>query len=182
MWGPLFMNNNIEWYAIHTYSGHEDKVKANLTQRIKTTGMEEKIFEIIIPTEEKIKVKNGKKTVVKEKIFPGYALVKMIMDDDSWYVVRNTPGVIGFASAGTKPIPVQNTEMNKVLKDMGIEKPKSEIDLEEGQTVKVSEGPFEDFVGEIREIDYEKAKLMVLVSMFGRETPVELEFDQVEKV
>ncbi|TDX49300.1 transcription termination/antitermination protein NusG [Orenia marismortui] len=176
------MESNIEWYAIHTYSGHEDKVKANLEQRIKTTKMEEKIFEILIPAEEKVKIKNGKKTVVKEKIFPGYALVKMVMDDDSWYVVRNTPGVIGFASAGTKPVPVKDTEMSKVLKDMGIEETKTEIDLEEGQNVRINEGPFEDFAGEIKEIDYEKAKLMVLVSMFGRETPVELEFDQVEKI
>ncbi len=176
------MSKNVEWYAIHTYSGHEDKIKANLQQRVKATGMEEKIFEILIPTEEKVKVKNGKKTAVKENIFPGYALIKMIMDDDSWYVVRNTPGVIGFAGAGTKPVPVANTEMNRVLKDMGVSKPKAEIDLDIGESVRVTEGPFEDFVGEIKEIDEEKAKLMVLVSMFGRETPVELDFEQVEKI
>ncbi|WP_027339546.1 transcription termination/antitermination protein NusG [Halonatronum saccharophilum] len=176
------MSNKVEWYAIHTYSGHENKVKANLEQRIKATGMEEKIFEIVIPSEEKVKVKKGKKTVVKEKFFPGYALVKMIMDDDSWYVVRNTPGVIGFASAGTKPIPVNETEMSSVFTSMGLEEKKADIDLEVGQSVKVTEGPFEDFVGEIQEIDFEKEKLVVLVSMFGRETPVELEYNQVEEI
>ncbi len=176
------MSEEKEWYAIHTYSGHEDKVKTNLKQRIKTTGMEDNIFDILIPAEEKIKVKNGKEKRVKEKIFPGYVLIQMIMDDDSWYVVRNTPGVIGFASAGTKPIPVRDTEMKNVLGDMGLETTKTDVDFEEGQSVRVCEGPFEDFVGEIQEIDFEKNKLIVLVSMFGRETPVELEFNQVEEI
>ncbi|WP_282580096.1 transcription termination/antitermination protein NusG [Natroniella sulfidigena] len=176
------MSNKKEWYAIHTYSGHEDKVKANLKQRIKTTGMEDNIFQILIPTQDKVKVKNDKKKVIKDKIFPGYVLIEMIMDDDSWYVVRNTPGVIGFASAGTNPIPVKDTEMAHVLEDMDAEKTATDIGVEEGQSVRVIEGPFEDFVGEVQEIDYEKNKLIVLVSMFGRETPVELEFDQIEKV
>ncbi|MCK8828592.1 transcription termination/antitermination protein NusG [Natroniella acetigena] len=176
------MSSKKEWYAIHTYSGHEDKVKANLKQRIKATGMEDNIFQILIPTQDKVKVKNDKKKVVKDKIFPGYVLIEMIMDDDSWYVVRNTPGVIGFASAGTNPIPVQETEMAHVLQDMGLEETVTDIGVEEGQSVRVTEGPFEDFVGEVQEIDYEKNKLIVLVSMFGRETPVELEFDQIENV
>jgi transcriptional antiterminator NusG len=177
------MSSKKEWYAIHTYSGHEDKVKANLQQRIKTTGMEEKIFKILIPKEDKVKVKKGKKKVVKDKIFPGYVLIEMIMTNDSWYVVRNTPGVIGFASAGTKPIPVQSSEMRNVLDDMGVETTKTDIDLEKGDKVEVVSGPFAEHVGKIKEIDFEEEKLTVVVNMFGgRETPIEIEFTGVEKI
>ncbi|SKA08440.1 transcription termination/antitermination protein NusG [Selenihalanaerobacter shriftii] len=176
------MNERKEWYAIHTYSGHEDKVKSNLEKRITTTGMDEKIFNILIPAKDKVKVKNGKKTVSKEKFFPGYVLIEMVMDDDSWYVVRNTPGVIGFASSGTKPIPVSDAEVNSILSQMGVEQPKIETDLKVGDEVKVIDGPFDNFVGDIEEMDLDKGKLTVMVSMFGRKTPVELDFHQVEEV
>ncbi|KXS42231.1 MULTISPECIES: transcription termination/antitermination protein NusG [unclassified Candidatus Frackibacter] len=176
------MSDEREWYAIHTYSGHENKVKSNLEKRVTTTGMDEKIFDILIPSKDKVKVKDGKKTMSKEKFFPGYVLIEMIMDDDSWYVVRNTPGVIGFASSGTKPVPVTDAEVNSILKQMGVERPQVEIDLEVGDEVRVIDGPFENFVGDIQEIDLDKSKLTVLVSMFGRQTPVELDFHQVEEV
>lgn len=176
------MGKKREWYAIHTYSGHEDKVKSNLEKRITTTSMDEKIFNILIPAKDKVKVKDGEKTTDREKFFPGYVLIEMIMDDDSWYVVRNTPGVIGFASSGTKPVPVSETEVNSILQEMGVEQPQVDIDLEVGDEVRVIDGPFADFVGEIQEIDLDKGKLTVLVSMFGRQTPVELDFHQAEKV
>lgn len=177
------MGSKKEWYAIHTYSGHEDKVKANLEQRIKTTGMEDNIFQILIPKEDKVKVKDGKKKVVKDKIFPGYVLIEMIMTNDSWYVVRNTPGVIGFASAGTKPVPVQGFEMRKVLDDMELETPKTDIDLEKGDKVKLISGPFAEHVGEIEKIDPKEEQLTVIVNMFGgRETPIDIEFTGVEKI
>jgi transcriptional antiterminator NusG len=144
--------------------------------------MDEKIFNILIPAKDKVKVKDGKKTTSKEKFFPGYVLIEMIMGDESWYVVRNTPGVIGFASSGTKPVPVSDAEVNSILQEMGVEQPKIDIDLEVGDEVKVVDGPFEDFVGDIQEIDLDKGKLTVLVSMFGRQTPVELDFHQVEEV
>ena len=170
------------WYAIHTYSGRENKVEKNLEQRIKSTGMEEKIVDVLIPTEDEVEMKDGEETVEKNEIFPGYVLIKMIMDDDSWYVVRNTPGVIGFASAGTNPVPVSEDEVRRIKKDMGMDViNKVDIDLEVGDKVKVTDGVLDDHVGEIKEIDYEKQELTVMVSMFGRSTPVELDFDQVEK-
>ncbi|MBM7623970.1 transcription termination/antitermination protein NusG [Sporohalobacter salinus] len=177
------MSEEPEWYAIHTYSGRENKVKSNLEQRIKTTGMDEKIVNILIPSKDKIKAKDGEKKVSKEKFFPGYVLIKMVMSDDSWYVVRNTPGVIGFAGAsGTKPVPVSDTEVRAIKSEMGLKQSQIDIDLEVGDEVRVIDGPFEDFVGEIQEIDLDKSKLTVLVSMFGRQTPVELDFDQVEDI
>ena len=170
------------WYAIHTYSGRENKVEKNLEQRIKSTDMEEKIVDVLIPTEDEVEMKDGEETVKKNEIFPGYVLIKMIMDDDSWYVVRNTPGVIGFASAGTNPVPVSEEEVRRIKQDMGMDViNKVDIDLEIGDKVKVTDGVLDDHVGEIEEIDYEKQELTVLVSMFGRSTPVELDFDQVEK-
>ena len=170
------------WYAIHTYSGRENKVEKNLEQRVKSTGMEEKIVDVLIPTEDEVEMKDGEETVKKNEIFPGYVLIKMVMDDDSWYVVRNTPGVIGFASAGTNPVPVSEEEVRRIKQDMGMDViSKVDIDLEVGDKVKVTDGVLDDHVGEIKEIDYEKQELTVLVSMFGRSTPVELEFDQVEK-
>ncbi|ADL11701.1 transcription termination/antitermination protein NusG [Acetohalobium arabaticum] len=172
-----------EWYAIHTYSGRENKVKSNLEQRIKTIDMEEKIIDILIPSKDEVKVKDeGEKKVSEERFFPGYVLIKMIMDDESWYVVRNTPGVIGFAGAsGTKPVPVSDPEVRTIKNEMGLQS-QVDIDLEVGDEVRVVDGPFEDFAGEIQEINLDKSKLTVLVSMFGRQTPVELDFDQVEDI
>lgn len=173
------------WYVIHTYSGYENKVKANLEKRVETMGMQDKIFRVIVPEEEEVEIKNGKKKVVKKKIFPGYVLVELIMTDDSWYVVRNTPGVTGFVGSsggGSKPTPLLPEEVEKLLKKMGIDEKKVDIDLEVGETVQVTEGPFENFTGVVEEIDQEKGKVKVLVNMFGRETPLELDFSQIKKM
>ncbi|MFS8650347.1 MAG: transcription termination/antitermination protein NusG [Caldibacillus sp.] len=173
------------WYVIHTYSGYENKVKANLEKRVETMGMQDKIFRVIVPEEEEVEIKNGKKKVVKKKIFPGYVLVELIMTDDSWYVVRNTPGVTGFVGSsggGSKPTPLLPEEVEKLLKKMGIDEKKVDIDLEIGETVQVTEGPFENFTGVVEEIDQEKGKVKVLVNMFGRETPLELDFSQIKKM
>ena len=171
-----------QWYVIHTYSGYENKVKANLEKRVSSMGMEGKIFRIIVPMEDTMEIKDGQKKLVKKKIFPGYILVEMILTDDSWYVVRNTPGVTGFVGAGARPTPLLEQEMLQIMRQIGVEEPKPRIDLEIGQSVKVRSGPFADFIGSIEEIDAERGKLRVLVSMFGRETPVELDFSQVEKL
>jgi len=171
-----------KWYVIHTYSGYENKVKANLEKKIESMGMEEKIFQILVPVEEEVEVKDGKKKVSKKKVFPGYVLVEMIMSDDSWYVIRNTPGVTGFVGSGSKPIPLQDHEVKHILKSMGIDEPKAKIPFEKGESVKVISGPFEDFVAVIEEITPERNKIKVLVSMFGREIPMELDFFQVEKL
>ena len=173
------------WYVIHTYSGYENKVKANLEKRVETMRMQDKIFRVIVPEEEEVEIKNGKKKVVKKKIFPGYVLVELIMTDDSWYVVRNTPGVTGFVGSsggGSKPTPLLPEEVEKLLKKMGIDEKKVDIDLEIGETVQVTEGPFENFTGVVEEIDQEKGKVKVLVNMFGRETPLELDFSQIKKM
>lgn len=170
------------WYVVHTYSGYENKVKANLEKRLESMGMEDKIFKIMVPMEEQVEYKNGKKKAVKKKIFPGYVLVEMIVTDDSWYVVRNTPGVTGFVGSGTKPTPLVESELKNILKQMGIEEEKPKLDVSIGESIKVISGPFENFVGKIDEINHEKRKIKVLVSMFGRETPVELEFNQIEKM
>ena len=174
------MSEEKNWYVVHTYSGHEKKVKANLEKRIESTGMEDKIYRILVPTEKKIERKNGEEKEVDERIFPGYVLVEMEMGDDSWYVVRNTPGVAGFVSSGTKPLPLQEEEIDKILSGMGMKEAKLELEFEEGDTVRVIDGPFEDFSGIIQEINVQQRKLKVMVSMFGRETPVELDFSQVE--
>ncbi|MTV49494.1 transcription termination/antitermination protein NusG [Heliobacillus mobilis] len=171
-----------QWYVIHTYSGYENKVKANLERRVESMNMEDKIFRILVPMEDEVEIKNGKRKVTKRKVFPGYVLVEMIMTDDSWYVVRNTPGVTGFVGPGTKPIPLQPGEMAYILKSMGLEDAKTRHDFEVKQNVRVISGPFQDFIGIIEDIQPEKGKLKVLVSMFGRETPVELDFAQVEKL
>lgn len=171
-----------KWYVVHTYSGYENKVKTNLEKRVDSMGMQDKIFRVLVPVEEEIELKNGKKKVVERKIFPGYVLVEMIVTDDSWYVVRNTPGVTGFVGAGTKPIPLRESEAETLLKQMGIEETKRRIDINEGQNVKVISGPFEEFVGKVIEINQDRQKLKVLISMFGRETPIELEFNQIEKI
>lgn len=169
------------WYVIHTYSGYENKVKANLEKRIESMNMEDKIFRIMVPMEDEIEIKNGKKKITKKKIFPGYVLIEMLMTDDSWYVIRNTSGVTGFVGTGSKPIPLHEGEVKHILKQMGVEEPKTKVDFELGQNVRINSGPFENFIGNIEEIYPDKGKVKVLVSMFGRETPVELEFGQVEK-
>ena len=174
-----------DWYVVHTYAGYENKVKANLESRIHTMQMEDKIFRVHIPMEDVMEIKSGKKQVVQKKVFPGYLLVKMLYDNDSWYVVRNTPGVTGFVSAGTgsKPTPLSKREVEKILVVKKEEqKPQVRLGFEEGDVVRIISGPFADFNGTISEINPDQAKLKVLVNIFDRETPVELSFDQVAKV
>lgn len=170
------------WYAIHTYSGYEDAVMRNLKQRIESMDMEDKIFTVLVPTEKKIKIKGGKRRVIEEKIYPGYVLVEMIVTDDSWYVVRNTPRVTGFVGAGTTPTPLAEEEIDILLKRMGQEEPKFRIEVDIGDPVKIIDGPFKDFDGKVSEVDQEKGKLKVLISVFGRDTPVELESVQIQKL
>ena len=170
------------WYVVHTYSGYEETVKKNLEQRIESMDMEDKIFNVLIPTEKKIKIKNSKRHVVIEKIFPGYVFVEMDLSDESWYVVRNTPNVTGFIGSGTTPTPVSTEEMEMLKKKMGMDVPKYNISFDIGELVKIVDGPFKDFEGNIDSIDSEKGKVKVLVSVFGRETPVELDLLQVKKV
>jgi len=170
------------WYVIHTYSGYENKVKTNLEKRVESMSMDDKIFRVLVPMEDEIEIKNGKKKISKRKVFPGYVLVEMDMTDDSWYVVRNTPGVTGFVGSGSKPIPLLDHEVSAILRQMGLEKVRAKIDVTVGQSVRVISGPFKDFIGMVKEILEEKQKVRVSVSMFGRETPVELEFGQVEKL
>lgn len=173
------------WYVVHTYSGYENKVKTNLEKRLDSMGMQDKIFRVMVPMEEEIEHKDGKKKTVMRKVFPGYVLVEMVMTDDSWYVVRNTPGVTGFvgsAGAGSKPTPLLPDEVQTILKQMGVEEVQTVVDFALGESVKVIEGPFENLVGEIEGVDADREKLKVLVDMFGRDTPVELDFGQVEKL
>ena len=173
------------WYVVHTYSGYENKVKANLEKRVESMDMADKIFRVLVPVEEETEVKNGKTKTVTRKVFPGYVLVEIIMTDDSWYVVRNTPGVTGFvgsSGAGSKPTALLPDEVESILKQMGVEQPRAEIDFDIKESVKVKEGPFANFVGTIEEIQVEKQKIKVHVNMFGRETPVELDYNQVEKI
>jgi transcriptional antiterminator NusG len=174
-----------KWYVIHTYSGYENKVKANLERRIHSMNMQDKIFRVLVPMEDEVEFKDGKRKITPKKVFPGYVLVEMDMDDQSWYVVRNTSGVTGFVGspgAGEKPVPLQEKEVKTILKQMGIETPKLKIDFKKGDRVKVTSGPFFDFTGIVDEIQPEKEKVRALISIFGRETPVELEFYQIEKV
>ncbi|MDD5221549.1 MAG: transcription termination/antitermination protein NusG [Candidatus Paceibacterota bacterium] len=170
------------WYAIHTYSGYEDAVCKNLKQRIESLGMEDKIFTVIVPKEKKIKIKNGKRQTVEEKVYPGYVLVEMIVTDDSWYVVRNTPNVTGFVGAGTTPVPVSDQEMADLKKRMGEETPKFKINLKIADRVKITDGPFKDYEGKVSEIDIEQGKIKVMINLFGRDTPVELDSLQVKKL
>lgn len=170
------------WYVLHTYSGYEDSVAINLKQRIENLNMQDKIFDAIVPKEKKIKIRDGKRTTVEEKIFPGYVLVNMIVTDDSWYVVRNTPNVTGFVGSGTIPTPVSKDEWDYLQKRMGAEEPKFKVDFEIGELVQITDGPFKDYEGKIGEIDKTKGKVKVFVTIFGRETPVELDFLQVKKV
>ncbi|MFC1663598.1 transcription termination/antitermination protein NusG [Patescibacteria group bacterium] len=170
------------WYVIHTYSGYEDSVAKNLKQRIESLDMEDKIFNVLVPREKKIKIKNGKRKIIEEKIYPGYVLVEMIVTDDSWYVVRNTPNVTGFVGAGTVPLPVEITEIETLKKRMGVEVPKYKIEVKAGDSVKIIDGAFKDFDGKVSEIDPERGKIKVLVNMFGRDTPVELDSLQIKKI
>ena len=175
-------NYGRRWYAIHTYSGYEEHVSDNLKQRIETMDMGDKIFHVLVPKEKKIKIKNGKRRVIEEKIFPGYVLIEMTVTDDSWYVVRNTPNVTGFIGTGTTPTPISPEEMDSLQKRMGISEPEFHLDVEVGSPVQISDGPFKGFEGKVSEVDQARGKVKVLVSMFGRETPVELDFLQVKKI
>ncbi len=170
------------WYVIHTYSGYEDKVAEELRQRIKTMNMSNLIFDVMVPKEKQIEIKNGRRRTVEKKIFPGYILVEMIVTDESWYVVRNTPNVTVPIGVGVMPIPVSSDEIKTIKKRMGVEEPKYKINVEKGDSVSIVDGPFKGFDGVINEVDEEKGKVKVLVSMFGRETPVELDFLQVKKI
>jgi len=177
------LNLGRRWYVIHTYSGYEESVADSLKQRIKSMNMEDKIFNVMIPTEKKIKIKNGKKKVVIEKIFPGYVMVEMMVTDDSWYVVRNTPNVTGFIGSGTVPTPITDKEIKELQKRSGgTEEPTYTIDVTTGMSVKIIDGPFKGFEGKISEVDEARGKVKAMVSMFGRETPVELDFLQVKKI
>lgn len=176
------LNLGRNWYAIHTYSGYENAVARNLKQRIESLGMEDKIFSVIVPVERKVKVKGGKRVVTEEKIYPGYVLVDMIVTDDSWYVVRNTPRVTGFIGSGVTPVPLSKEEIDGLFRRMGDESVKHKIELVIDEPIQIVDGPFKDFEGKVAEIDEDRGKVKVLVSMFGRETPVELDFLQVKKI
>ncbi len=175
-------NYGRRWYAIHTYSGYEENVTESLKQRIDTMDMSEKIFAVIVPKEKKIKIKNGARKVIEEKIFPGYVLVEMIVTDDSWYVVRNTPNVTGFIGTGNTPTPIAQEEVDALMKRVGVSEPEFKIDVSKGDTVAITDGPFKMQQGKVEEVDEARGKIKVMVSMFGRETPLELDFLQVKKV
>lgn len=170
------------WYVIHTYSGYEDQVADNLRQRAESFGMQDKIFNVIVPKEKQIEIKNGKRRTVEKRIFPGYVMVEMIVTDDSWYVVRNTPNVTGFIGLGVQPTPISPDEVNRIQKRMGIEEPKYKIELTIDELVKITDGPLKGFEGKITDIDDDRGKVKVSVNMFGRETPVTLDFLQVKKM
>ncbi len=170
------------WYVLHTYSGLEEAVEHNLRQRIESMDMEDKIFDVLIPKEKKIRIKNGKRKIVEEKVYPGYVLVEMNVTDDSWYVVRNTPHVTGFVGSGTTPTPISEAEVKVLQKRMGVDEPEYQIDVAKGDPVRIVDGPFKNMEGKITDIDETRGKIKVLISMFGRETPVELDFLQIKKV
>lgn len=169
------------WYVVHCYSGYENKVRHAIEQRIDTMGMVDKIFDVIVPTEEEIEVKDGKRRTVERRVFPGYILVEMVLDEDSWYVVRNTPGVTGFVGMGNDPTPLREDEVKHIIDRMSSETPNYKVDYKVGQRVRIIGGPFNDFIGTVSNIEFEKAKVRVMVDFFGRETPVELDFAEVEK-
>ncbi len=174
--------DNRHWYVIHTYSGYENKVRQNLEHRIDSMEMRDQIFRVIVPTEEEIEIKNGQRRTVNKKIYPGYVLVQMRMTDDSWYVVRNTPGVTSFVGHGNRPTPLDDNEVKAILKQMEEEAPKVRVSYQVGQAVKITDGPFTDFEGLVDAIDHERGRVRVLVSFFGREAPVELDFLQVTRL
>jgi transcriptional antiterminator NusG len=173
---------NKNWYVIHTYSGYEDRVSENLKQRVHSMGFENKIFDVIVPKENQIEIKNGRRRIVERRIFPGYVLVQMDVTEDSWFVVRNTPNVTGFVGSGTTPTPISEDEVKHIQKRMGVEEPKYMIDFSIGEAVNITDGPFKGFDGQVNDIDEQKGKIKVLVNMFGRETPVELDSLQVKKI
>lgn len=179
---PLLEDDGRSWFVVHCYSGYENKVRHSIEQRIETMGMQDKIFDVVVPTEEEIEIKDGKRRTVERRVFPGYILVQLIMDEDSWYVVRNTPGVTGFVGMGTEPTPLREDEVAKIMNRMEAEAPKVKFNFQPGQKVRIRSGPFSDFIGTVEEIDIDRAKVKVLVSFFGRETPVELDFLHVENV
>jgi transcriptional antiterminator NusG len=170
------------WYAIHTYSGYENAVARNLRQRIDSLNMQEKIFDVVVPSEKKIRVKGGKRVTEEENLFPGYVLVEMVVDDESWYVVRNTPRVTGFVGSGTQPVPLSEAEYRALVRQMSDDTPTHKVDLSAGDMVIIADGPFKDLEGKVGEVDEKSGKVKVLVAMFGRETPVELDFLQIKKV
>jgi transcriptional antiterminator NusG len=178
----VVVENKKEWFVVHTYSGHEERVKKNLEQRIKFMDASSGISQVVIPSEEEIEVKNGQRRSISKKILPGYVLIQMVMNDQNWEIVRNTPGVTGFVGTGTKPTPLHEGEVSRILKQMTAEQPKVKASFRRGQSVRVMDGPFTDFVGLVDEINEEKGKIKVLLSLFGRETPVEVDFLQVEKL
>lgn len=172
-----------EWYVVHTYSGYENKIKVDLSKRVESMNMQDKIFEVIIPEVQEVEYKGGKRKVTSRRVFPGYVIVNMIMDEDSWYVVRHTPGVTGFVGSGNKAVPLQEDEIQKILQQMGLVESKPQIiDIEIGENVRVKTGPFANFEGTVRELLPDRGKIKVNISMFGRETPVELDYEQIEKV
>ncbi len=172
-----------EWYVVHTYSGYENKIKVDLTKRVESMNMQDKIFDIIIPEEQEVEYKGGKRKVTSKRVFPGYVIVNMIMSEDSWYVVRHTPGVTGFVGSGGKPIPLLPQEITKILQRMGLVESKPKIiDIEVGENIRVKSGPFANFEGVVRELLADRGKIRVNISMFGRETPVELDYEQIEKM
>ena len=177
-----YSDDSRQWYAVTTYAGYEDKVAESLRQKIEGVDMADKIFDAMVPKEKQIQIKNGKRKVVEAKIFQGYVLVEMKLTDETWYIVRNTPGVTGFVGSGTEPTPVSDSEIAKIKKRMGVEDPKHQIDFAQGEVVSIVDGPFKGFDGAVSEIDTAKGKLKVMVSMFGRDTPVELDALQVKKV
>ncbi|MFZ4814956.1 MAG: transcription termination/antitermination protein NusG [Phototrophicaceae bacterium] len=170
------------WYVIHCYSGYENKVRSSIEQRITTMGMSDKIFDVIVPTEEEIEIKDGRKRAVEKRVFPGYILVEMVMDEDSWYVVRNTPGVTGFVGMGNEPTPLRNEEVDQIMARMDSDTPRVKIDFKVGDKVRIISGPFNDFPASVSGIDADKAKVWVMVNFFGRDTRVELDFTEVEKI
>jgi transcriptional antiterminator NusG len=176
------LNLGRRWYVLHTYSGYEENVKSNLSQRIESFDMQDKIFNVLVPKEKKIKIKNGKRTTVEEKIFPGYILVEMIVTDDSWYVVRNTPNVTGFIGSGTTPTPIDQKEVDSLLKRVNGGETEQKVDMEVNEVVRIVDGPFKNFEGKVSHVDHERGRIKVMVSMFGRETPVELDALQAKKV
>lgn len=170
------------WYVVHSYSGYENKVKKNLEQRIESMGMQDKIFRVVVPTEEEVEIRDGQRRTSRRRVFPGYILVQMIMDDESWYVVRNTPGVTGFVGLGVTPSPLSEEDVDKILRRMEVEQPRVKVSFRVGETVRIIEGPFADFMAVVDELYPDRGKVRVLVSFFGRETPVEMDFLQVERI
>ena len=179
---PQIDDDGRAWFVVHCYSGYENKVRHSIEQRIETMGMEDKIFDVVVPTEEEIEIKDGKRRTVERRVFPGYILVQLVMNEDSWFVVRNTPGVTGFVGMGNEPTPLREDEVARIMNRMEAEAPKVKFNFQPGEKVRIRSGPFADFIGTVGNIDMDRAKVWVMVSFFGRETPVELDFLHVENV